>query len=471
MSNVTNELTGFGQHTAEEVQEIQKALSIGSNTYGNTLPGSMTGGTALSVESLDRTLKVATNMLSHLVLWKDIAKEQVDQVINQYNVLNQYGKEVSPFFAMGSTPTGTDAGYARDYFQVKYLGTKGSVTHDLTKIRAAHGAVVAEQVMNKTIELLSRNERAMVEASSSINFLEYDGIDAQIRTKGSASKYIAQGWVGYNETGVDASPVKDIRSGSSASDLDQDILEDAGLRALNNFGMPGNYKMFLATDAHSRYSRSFYLSQRTMPGSSQPSGYYTPDFRGSLHYDFKPSTFLRPRKEVLATAVSASSAPTIASLASPVNAASQFASGDAGTYSYRVSAVFADGETLASSQSTVTVSAGDGVTIDISYSGSPLYFNIFRAPVGTTTGHKFIGRIAATTSGATYTVDLNAKLPGSSSAYLLDMSPNVVAWKQLGSMIKYDLAVTTTAYEWLQLLYGSPLVTLPRFNVIIDNIA
>jgi hypothetical protein len=162
MSNVTNELTGFGQHTAEEVQEIQKALSIGSNTYGNTLPGSMTGGTALSVESLDRTLKVATNMLSHLVLWKDIAKEQVDQVINQYNVLNQYGKEVSPFFAMGSTPTGTDAGYARDYFQVKYLGTKGSVTHDLTKIRAAHGAVVAEQVMNKTIELLSRNERAMV---------------------------------------------------------------------------------------------------------------------------------------------------------------------------------------------------------------------------------------------------------------------------------------------------------------------
>lgn len=52
---------------------------------------------------------------------------------------NAYGAEVSPFFAMGGTPTATDAGYNRDTFQVKYLGTQGSVQHNLTLIQSAHG--------------------------------------------------------------------------------------------------------------------------------------------------------------------------------------------------------------------------------------------------------------------------------------------------------------------------------------------
>ena len=48
--------------------------------------------------------------------------------------------------------------------------------------------------------------------------------------------------------------------------------------------------------------------------------------------------------------------------------------------------------------------------------------------------------------------------------------PDVLCWKQLGSMIKYDLAVDDTSYKWLQLLYGTPLVMAPRKNVIIRNL-
>jgi hypothetical protein len=47
---------------------------------------------------------------------------------------------------------------------------------------------------------------------------------------------------------------------------------------------------------------------------------------------------------------------------------------------------------------------------------------------------------------------------------------DALCWKQLGSMIKYDLAVTDTSYRWLQLLYGTPLVTAGRKHVIAENL-
>jgi hypothetical protein len=241
-----------------------------------------------------------------------------------------------------------------------------------------------------------------------------------------------------------------------------------GLRAVNNFGMPMD--CYLGTDVHSRFSRAFYAKQRVLPGATLTSGQKVKEHNGTLDFRFKPSLFNRPRKNPLSSAVSGSAAPTQANFLSPADAASEFATADVGTYSYRISAVYADGETLASIASGTAVAAGDKVTVEITYLGSPLYFNVFRAPVGETTGHQFIGRIAPAGSGVAHSIDYNQRLPGSARAYLMMHDPDVFCWKQLGSMIKYDLAVTDTSYKWLQLLYGTPLIMAPRKNVILENI-
>lgn len=467
MSNILNQvandpsMTGFGSHSAREVEELQKALSI-SQDYGTNAPGSLTGGSALSVEDLDRTLKLVTHGLEHLRLWKDILKEKITQTVHQYNVQNSYGQEISPFFAMGGTPNNSDANYDREVIQVKYLGTQGSVEHNLTLIQAAHGPVVAREVKNKTIELLARNERSMFEADSSINSLEYDGVDKQMADKEQSAQYKSTAFAGYEQDGDD-SVIIDLRAS-----LDEDILEDAGLRAVNNFGMPMD--MYLGTDIHSKFSRAFFAKQRVMAGATLTSGQKVKEHNGTLDYRFKPSLFNRPRKAALASSVSASGAPTTANLASPADAASKFDSASAGTYSYRVSAVYADGETTAAAEINGAIAAGDKVTIEITYTGAPLYFNVFRAPVGTTVGHEFIGRVKPVGSGSAHDVDFNDKEPGSARAYLMMHDPDVFCWKQLGSMIKYDLAVTDTSYRWLQLLYGTPLIMAPRKNVIIENI-
>jgi len=466
IDQVANDATvsGFGSHSAKEVEELQKALSISQN-YGTTAPDSLSQGGALSVEDLDRTLKLVTHGLEHLKLWKDILKERVPQVVHEYNIQNSYGAEVNPFFPMGGTPTSTDAAYDREVIQVKYLGTQGQVQHNLTLIQAAHGPVIAREVKNKTIELLARNERFMFDADSDINNLEYDGVFKQIKEKEQQATYKSTAFAGFESAGADDSVIID-RDGA---DFDDDLAEEMALRAVNNFGMPMD--CYLATDVHSRFSRKFFAKQRTLPGETLSSGQRVKMHEGTLDFRFKPSLFNRPRKAPLTSSVSASAAPTTANGASPVDAASQFEASDAGDYSYRISAVYADGETLPSIAETITgVAAGDKVTTEITYTGVPLYFNVFRAPVGTTAGQEFIGRIAPAGSGNAHDIDFNEFEPGSAKAFLLMNDSDTLCWKQLGSMIKYDLAVTDTSYKWLQLLYGTPLVSAARKHVIAKNL-
>ena len=455
-------VTGFGAHSASQVEALQKALSISQN-YGTTAPRDLTGGSALAVEDLDRTLKLVTHGLEHLKLWKDIIKERVPQTVTEWNVQNSYGEEIDPFFAMGGTPQVSTANYDREVVQVKYLGTQGQVQHNLTLIQAAHGPVIAREVKNKTIELLARNERFMFLAEESINPLEYDGIEKQVREKQDQAQYKSTAFAGFESVGADESVILDVRG--AFTDI---IAENMALKNVNNFGMAMD--CYLGTDIHSRFSTDFFNKQRVLPGETLTSGNRVKEHTGTIDYRFKPSLFNRPRKSPLAVAVSGTAAPTLANLASPADAASKFTSADAGTYSYRISSVYADGETLASAEINGAVSGGDKVTIEITYTGSPLYFNVFRAPVGTTTGHEFIGRIAPVTSGSAADVDFNAKVPGAATAYLLMHDTDALVWKQLGSMIKYDLAVTDTSYKWLQLLYGTPLVTAGRKHTIAENL-
>lgn len=456
-------VTGFGAGSASEMEALNKALSISQN-YGSTAPGSLTGGSAMAVEDLDRTLKLVTHGLEHLKLWKDITKDRMMQAVSEYNVQNSYGQEVNPFFAMGGTPTQTDAGYDREFIQAKYLGTYGQVQHNLTLIQAAHGPVVAREVKNKTVELLSRNERSMFDADSSIYSLEYDGIAAQIKNKEQSAQYKSTAFAGFDSAGADDSVILDIRDS-----FDEIVAERMALTNVNNFGMAMD--CYLGTDVHSVYSRDFFQRQRVIAGSVLTSGNRIKEHSGTTDYRFKPSLFNRDRRTPLSVAVSAGAAPTTANQAAAADAASEFASGDAGTYSYVVSLVYADGETVPSAQFTQIVAAGDKVSVEISWaSGSPLYANVFRAPKGTTTGHEYIGRVALTSSGAAVDIDFNSQLPGSQRAFLLMHDIDALCWKQLGSMIKYDLAVTDTSYKWLQLLYGTPLVSAARKHVIAKNL-
>lgn len=455
-------ITGFGAHSAQEVEQLQKALAIGAE-YATTTPGNLTGGPALAMESLDRTLRTVTYGMQHLRLWKDIVKESVGQTVHEMNVQNGYGKDTSPFYQMGSNPVSTDAGYNRDVAIVKYLGTRGSVQLNLTQIQAAHGPVIAREVKNKTVELLGKMERALFEADSEIHALEFDGIDKLITSKAENPKYKSVEFVGYTDGADGNSPVIDVRG-----DISEEVLERAALTAVNNFSYPMD--LYLDTHAHSTFSRQFYAKERVRPGETSAAGYLIPEFAGSLNFKLKGNVFNIPRKIALSVATTSQAAPVPSAFATPADAASKFSAGDAGTYSYIISAVYADGETLPSAQQATAVAAGDRVEAVLTYSGSPIYFNVFRAPVGATVGHKWIGRIAPAGTAALHVLDRNARLPGHGKAYLLMHDAEALCFKQLGTLTKFDLAVVDTSYSFNILLHGMPVCPLPRKHVILANV-
>lgn len=462
-------MSGFGAHTAQEVETLQKALTIGSD-YATDLPQNLTQGGALAVEDLDRTLKLVTYGLETIRLWKDLIKDRAIQTVHEFNIQAGYGAELSPFFAMGGTPTETDAIYNRDIAIVKYLGTMGQVQHNLTLIQAAHGPVVAREVKNKTVELLGKQERALFVASSAINALEYDGLDYQLRSKSGEAKYQSTSFQGYTTAGQSDNGLPGNVVDLRGADLDEDVNEEASLIAVNNFGMPQD--MYLSPDVLSFYNRTFYAKERVRPGDTTSSGYRIKEFSGTLNFRLKSNLFNRPRRFPLTTAVGSESAPTLSALTVASDSNSQFASTDAGTWYYEVSAVYADGETLVSGQQSIAVAAGQSVSGTLTYSGSPLYFNVFRGiAAGNDSDLEFIQRVAPPTSGSgnSQLLDENIFLPGLASSYLLMHDPDTLVWKQLGSMIKYDLAVIDTSYRWLQLLYGMPVIQAPLKHVIIAN--
>ena len=486
-----SEISGFGSHSAAEVEQLQKALGLGgqggiatgeisggfsdpTGSYASQVPGAFTAGNALAVEDLDRTLKLVTFGLEHLRLWKDILKERVPQVVHEYNVQNAYGEsDASPFFQMGSTPIESDAQYNRDVVQIKYLGTRGAVLHNLTLIQAAHGPVVAREVKNKTIELLARNERAMFDASASIGGEEYDGLENQIIAKAGAAAYNSVAFENFgNPIGANS-----IVLDAAGADFDEDIAEDAALIAVNNFGMPMD--MYLGTDIHSAFSRAFYAKQRTVPGESLTSGNRVKEHMGTLDYRFKPSLFNRPRK---------TSAFPAASNPSDIGAL-RISSAVVGGLDVMVIAVNGSGEVVGQVDDQFGTSA---ISIDTIAAGSDiLYLNIYTRATGggaDAVGYEFLKRVPNATETNESVLNENyligaaggvngrlgtasiSRLAGTGKAFLLMHDPDVLCWKQLGSMIKYDLAVTTTQYEWLQLLYGTPLVMAPRKNVIVSNL-
>jgi hypothetical protein len=96
---------------------------------------------------------------------------------------------------------------------------------------------------------------------------------------------------------------------------------------------------------------------------------------------------------------------------------------------------------------------------------------MYRSAPGATAGQEFIGYVAPAAVGAAVDfIDLNHKLPGLAQCYLLSNEAEVLRFKQLAPLMKMDLAIVATAYRWMQLLYGTPIVFAPRKCLIFENV-
>lgn len=457
---------GFGQVPAEELDELRKALDTGSHAYSTATPGALTQGAALQVESLDATLRNVTFRMSNLKLWPDLPKSKAENTVEEYNLQQNYGGDNPVFFTDGGLPNSEDASYSREVELVKFLGTTRSVTHPLTLVKPAHGPIIAREIKNGTMWILEKLERALFNADSAIQSLEFDGISKQIQNKGSNSEYKGD----FPGFGDDQDVVIDVRDAV----LDEDLLEEGANRIAENFGFPST--LYLDTRAHSDLSKQFYPKERipNMGQADGKAGYVLKQFVSSAgNFDLKGNVFNRPRRKPV---TGVGNAPSSVNGADSTEASgSEWLTADQGDYIYGVSAVYsASGESPAAFDASAYSKANNN-NVDVTWvaptppSGeSILYYNVFRSEKdGASSSAEFIARVAGGT--VTYR-DKNAKLPGLSDAFLCQMDAESFGWKQLAPLMKMDLAIVAAAYRWMQLLYGTPIVYTPRKNIIFENI-
>jgi hypothetical protein len=455
-------LNGFGTAPATDVQELAKALEAGYQVVNQT------GGSALRVESLEASLKVVTYTNHHIKFWKKIPKSPAYSTVEEYNQLTAYGPTQFAFTQEGELPTATDTSYARRTQLVKFLGTTREVTHPATLVHPAHGDVIALENQNGILWLLERVETALFQGDSSLAFdseaEQWDGLDAL----------------------VDATSFLDLQG----QPLQEADVESGTNTIIENFGYPTD--LFLGTRQLSDLVKTMYPRERIQlpaPVNGQIGQAINTMATQAGVIEFNPDIFLRalPTPPTAATHANAPATPQQMTGGNTASGTGDFTKGAPATgnteYAYVCTACNRFGESAHSPVMAATLqltaaerTAGDHIDINLINAAvvgafPTEYFRVYRTVVQTAatvptaaTSYSLVMQVPCGDQGAGATTavdDLNFLLPFTSIAYLGELTPNVLTFRQLAPMMRLDLAVLAPAYRWMILLYGTPILFAP----------
>ena len=472
-------LNGFGSASMGDVTELTKALSAGYAVANQQ------GGAALRVESLESSLKVVTFTNKHIKLWKKMPKSPAYSTAEEFNVLQSYGADGAfGFTREGELPQSQDSTYRRETALVKYIGTTRSVTHPMTLVNPAHGDVIALENQNGINWLLQQVEDTLFHGNSGLAFdgesEQWDGLDTLIN--------------GTNVIDLEGAPLQEAD------------IEESSNQVIEAFGYPTD--IFLGTRAMSDLTKTFYPRERVqLPAPTNGKvglAIQTMETQAGT-IEFNPDVFIKEGKLAPATATSANAPATPQTITAVVAAGGSTgqwaksigAAPAAGqTFGYAVTACNRFGESaprffanaLAQDATEVDAATLDNeLTLTITNAAvvgpnPPEFFIVYRtlpAAVGTTPStnvadYSEIARTACTNQagGATGAapVDTNAIMPFTQTAYIGEMTPSVLTFRQLAPLMRMDLAVLAPAYRWMIMLYGTPILFAPAKWTRLTNI-
>jgi len=461
---------GFGESSAEQVLEINKALTAG---YASD-PGAQSGGGALRVESLDSTLKIVSYMMKHIVFYNDIPKSKAFNTVEEYNLLSKYGGKGGFFIEEGGLPRTEDANYQRKVQFVKFCGTTREITHPMLLVRPSHGNVVALETKNGAMWMLQRMEESLFSGNSSVISQSFDGLRTQL-----LAGYSDADTAGDGLPDVSTEHVLDLRG----APLTEGVFAEGSKILMDNYYYPTH--CYLSHVHHRDYNVQFFSKGRYgIPvGDDMATGFDSRRVKtAGGDIQLRPNVFLRVDQKPPVSADNPAAPTSPASAVVTVQAVSTsrgFKPAEYASYVYSVTAISRNGESAATIGSATAVVAAPGsaeVKIVITrgaVAGNDLTqgYRVYRSRIEDgITGQKYL--VAEITSGGVTTnyLDGNETLPGLGSAYLGQLDESVLSLRELSPMLKFPLATIASSIRWMQLYYTTPIVFRPRAWVIIKNI-
>jgi hypothetical protein len=480
-----------------QAEDLVKTLSIG-HANGTVAPGSLTGLPAIQAESVDATLKSVTYSQANLVFWPSVPQDRAYSMVEGYNRTNSFGDGGSPYIPEGGSPAMTDPDMGRHQQKVVTLSTRRGVSLQSTLVRY-YGAFDAEatQMQAGTLWLLEKLERELYKGQSDFSNLgELDGSQAAIPMKlqnlnlAGLEQQIRQG--DTDETAMSAA-----FDGHGGNDtvirhvndvIDETQIEDMASQLSENFARP--VVLDWAPKTMSDFVKQFFPKERVNAlGILDGRAGYVVRTMSTTAGDIglRPNVFLKTKRaskskadraSVPAAASALTNAATTSVAAGGGGTIDQAASNsnltNADVYVYQVTSCNEQGESAASITSkSVTLSAdGNNVTFNITDpagGNQPTHYAIYRTNATGTGAMEFIG-YQKRTGTITKFYDLGRKLPGSAVAYMQDLRPEVLVWKQLSPMLKIPQGTLGTSREFLLWLAGTLILSSPRFDGVFDNI-
>ncbi len=469
LPNIATGASSGGEMGMDAVQELQKALTAG---YG-TDPATFTGGSALRIQSLDKTMFATIAENKHFALFNALQSSNATATVDEWTEQSSVGG-----FLGGSTNTETgviaaaDGQYARRTALVKYLMTRREVSFVATLGNNIASAEAIEQ-SNGAIQLLSDAEYLCFEGDDTVVPTEFPGIWAQMQA-GVTAGHVDGG----NIIDALAQPLTSINLINKAA---------AQISARGNFGTPTDIFMsqLVQADFDTGLDPAFRVALDNNPGALQlgapVKGIRTSwgDIKTRPDVFVREDTWLQPFELQYPTVAAANSAnvPASCALAVASDAASMFGAGHAGNYYYLVTGVNAAGQSTGFVSAVQAVAAGQKVTLTIgkSVAGTETGYVIYRSRLnGTNAVSDFREMARVAKAGATTTfVDLNRLIPGTTKAYILNLAGGgqAISWRQYLPMLKFPLYPTVSAtVPWAQMLFGYLRLTKRRHHVVIKNI-
>lgn len=453
-------INGFGMASTDDVQMLNKALEAGHEVN----PTSLQGGGAFRVESLESSLKVLTFSDQHIKFWKKIPKQKAFSTVEQYGQLLDYGRNQGAFVQEGQLPESNDSTYARKAAFVKFLGTTREVTHPMTLVNSAFGNVVARQNQDGILWMLKQVEQSLFWGNSKLKpggeeGLEFDGINRMI----------------------DPENTIDLKG----NNFEEKHMNWGAQMLISNYGTPTD--LFLPFEVMAQFSEEFFPKERVIMPSAN--GYQAGVVVNKFmthggEVDFNPNIFLNKTAPIRANA-SSFKAPTVGTIAyTPAtdlvaDTTSEFYKAGAGVYKYKVTFNNSYGESIPSNEITVTLLAedlGKSVKLHITNPAStsfPIEFiRLYRTEKGGSTFYE-VDKFAVTTAnanGETVYTDTCKTMANTYTAFMGEMSPEILAFKQLAPLMKMDLATLGPVIRWMILLYGVPVLYAPKKWMRFTNI-
>jgi len=476
MSTIDNILNNAGQGETltgafgmAELTALNKSLEAG---YGSD-SASLEGGAALRIQSLDTTMQATVQDNKHFVLFNRLPKPSatatVDEWTEQYGIGGVLG---------GSTNTESgeaeeaEGDYARQVGQVKYLSTYRKVS---LVLNAQNNIVSAKAVeaSNGARQLLSDIEYLTFEGDDRVVPTEFNGLKTQMELLGSADHII------------------DLKGGA-LDGMDPISKAAETVWGIENFGtstdifMSGTVQTDLNTHLDPAFRVSLDSSGKNLTYGAHVQAIKTAwgDIATSQDVFIRDEKMkrvfeLRPGAHAKIAAKLAGNKPSAVAVA--VNASggadSAWTADNAGQYYYAVTGISKAGQSTAIATAQAAVAAGGNVALTITAAGGgdETGYVIYRSRRGGTNALSDMREMCRIpkTGATTVFLDKNREVPGSTNAYILNLSASdhAISWKQFMPMIKIPMAAVNSPIDpWLQMICGYLRITKRRQHIVIKNI-